>query len=107
MHGGIFISQKDMEIIRNLRSMQGKLKTDGWAEVYELSDTSIHGDLAVLQDQGFSPPVVGFDLVNDKGVVVHTLEAAWPHRRLAVNLFKLDIPGWTIYQVGQVCGGLG
>ena len=63
--------------------------------------------LAVLQNQGYLPPEVGYDVVDSKGMVVATLEAAWPDRRVAVNLTRVDLPGWQVYQLGGVCGGLG
>jgi hypothetical protein len=107
MHAGIFISHDDFRTIQRLRSEQGRLNAAGWKEAYELSDMSIHGDLAVLQNDGFEPPLIGYDLMDRSGVVVETVEAAWPDKRVALNLTKFDLPGWTIYQVGEVCGGLG
>lgn len=106
MHGGIFLTSGDMKIIQHLRSAQRKLTVTGWGEAYALSDTSIHGDLAVLQDKGFPPPVIRFDVVDATGAVIETLEAAWPDRRKAVNLAKVDLPRWKVYQLGEVCGGL-
>lgn len=106
MHGGIFLTSDDMKIIQRLRNAQGKLTVTGWDEAYALSDTSIHGDLAVLQDKGFPPPIIGFDVVDATGAVIETLEAAWPNQRKAVNLVKVDLSGWKVYQLGEVCGGL-
>lgn len=106
-HGGIFLSSRDMEIIRALRSRHGVLDNLQWDGVYQLTDTSVHGDIAVLQNKGFPVPVAGFDVLNAKGEVHATLEVAWPDRRIAVNLTKIDLPGWQVYQVGEICGGLG
>lgn len=106
-HGGIFLSMADMKTLQKLRIEQGKLAGADWEEVYALSDTSIHGDLAVLRNDGFEAPQVGFDLTGQNGEVIATVEAAWPRRRTAVSLIKIDVPGWKIYQVGEVCGGLG
>lgn len=107
MHVGIFLTSEHMQIIQRLRGAQGKLAVARWDDAYDLSDTSIHGDLAVLQNRGFPPPEVGFDVVDSKGMVIATLEAAWPDRRVAVNLTRVDLPGWQVHQLGGICGGLG
>lgn len=108
MHEGVYIAQKNMQLIQRLRAQQGllaKLK-DNWDEVYELTDMAIHGDLAILQDRGWPPPEVGFDVVDAQGAVVGTLEAAWPSRRQGLNLTRIDLPDWKVYQVMEICGGL-
>lgn len=107
MHAGIFLTSEHMQIIQRLRGAQGRLEVAGWDDAYDLSDTSIHGDLAVLQNRGFPPPVVGFDVVDSQGMVIATLEAAWPDKRVAVNLTRVDLPNWKVYQLGGICGGLG
>lgn len=107
MHAGIFLASEHMQIIQRLRGAQGKLEVARWDDAYDLSDTSIHGDLAVLQNRGFPPPEVGFDVVDSKGMVIATLEAAWPDRRVAVNLTRVELPNWKVYQLGGICGGLG
>lgn len=106
MHTGISLSSEEMKIIQGLHRAQGKLAVVGWDDVYKLSDTSIHGDLAVLQSQGFLPPKIGFDVVGAKGMLIATLDAAWPDRCVAVNLARVDLPGWRVYQLGEVCRGL-
>lgn len=107
-HEGVFISDRDMKRLQSLRSAQGLLLVQKWDDdAYDMSDTSIHGDMAILQNKGFPPPVIGFDVADEKGVVVANLEAAWPRQRIGIALARVDIPGWTVYQVGQICGGLG
>jgi len=107
MHVGIFLTSEHMQIIQRLRRAQGKLAVARWDDAYDLSDTSIHGDLAVLQNRGFPPPEAGFDVGDSKGMVIATLEAAWPDKRVAVNLTRVDLPNWKVYQLGGICGGLG
>lgn len=102
MHDGIFISAANMEIIRNLRLQQNRLKVTGWESAFDLSDMSVHGDMALLQKKGYPPPVVGYDLLNNAGEVFVTLEVAWPDRRVGINLDRADIPGWNVYLVGEV-----
>lgn len=107
MHEGIFISASDMQVLQALREKQGLLVVSCWNnDAYDLSDTSIHGDMAILQNKGYPPPVIGFDVADEKGAVVANLEAAWPDRRIGITLTKLNISGWKIYQVGEICGGL-
>lgn len=107
MHGGIYISAESMGIIRGLRLQQDKLIISDWTSAYGLSDTAIHGDLAFLQSEGYPPPVIGHDLVNERGGVFVTLEAAWPDKRVAIDLAKTEVAGWKVYQVGEIAGGVG
>lgn len=102
MHSGIFISSSDMEIIQKLRHEQERLTISGWDSAFDLSDMAIHGDMYALKRRGFPPPVIGYDLQNEKGEVFVTLEAAWPDLRIAINVEPVDVSGWTIYSVGNL-----
>lgn len=102
MHGGIFIPAADMAIIRGLRLQQERMDISGWPSAFDLSDTAVHGDMAMMQKKGYPPPVIGHDLLNGAGEVFITLEAAWPDRRVAISLERAEVPGWKIYLVGEV-----
>lgn len=104
MHSGIYISAADMAAIRSLRHQQNKMGVSGWESAFELSDTSVHGDMALLKERHYPPPEIGYDLQNDADEVFVTLEVAWPDKRIAIHLEKIEVPGWTIYGVGEVCG---
>jgi hypothetical protein len=106
-HGGIFIHHHQMQIINQLRRERAEPVGHGWAVVYAEADKAIHGDLSVLENKGYPPPIVGYELVGPDGAVAYEpLEAAWPSRKEAINLTKVEIPGWNVFLVGQICGGL-
>jgi len=102
MHSGIFISSSDMAIIQKLRLEQKRLTISGWDSAFALSDTAIHGDLDILKKRGLTPPVIGYDVQNEKGEVFVTLEAAWPDRKIAINVEPVDVPGWKVHLVGEL-----
>ena len=106
-HGGIFIHHHQMQIINQLRRERAEPVGQGWTAVYAEADKAIHGDLSVLENKGYPPPVIGYELVGLDGVVAYEpLEAAWPNRKEAINLTKIVIPGWNVFLVGEICGGL-
>lgn len=102
MHTGIFISAADMAKILRLRLQQSRLNISDWKDAFKLSDTAIHGDMHVLRARGYPPPIIGYDLQKDSGEVFITLEAAWPDRRIAINLMRADVPGWKVFGVGEL-----
>ncbi len=106
-HEGVFISARDMQRLQSLRAAQGLLKVKRWEnDAYDLADSSVHGDMAILQSKGFPPPVIGYDVTDENGEVRTTLEVAWPAKKTAISLTKVELPGWKIYMVGEICGGL-
>lgn len=107
MHGGIFISGEDMEVIQELRAASGVLRANTWKETYARTDAAVHGDLSILQKKGFPVPILGYEVVSSRDEVLCRLEAAWPDRYIGVNVSNVSAVGWTIYQVGEVCGELG
>ena len=106
-HGGIFLKRHEMQIITQLRNAIPATSKTGWTEAYQYADKAIHGDLGVLQSMGYSVPIIGYEYIGGSGAVeVDQLEAAWPGRKEAISLTKVDIPGWTVHLVGSICGGL-
>jgi hypothetical protein len=37
--------------------------------------------------------------------VIAELEAAWPEQKKAIVIDKVNLPGWQLFQVGDVCAG--
>lgn len=99
-HSGVYLSAKDMDVIRQLRSSLNLFAGADWDEVFALTDTSIHGDISFMRKRGLPPPVPGYDVLNERHEVQATLEAAWPDKRIAVHVASIEIPGWRIYPVG-------
>jgi len=58
----------------------------GWIEVSELACAEIQSWVPELVRLGIEPPVVGFELLDEKGRVEAEAELAWPERKLAVVL---------------------
>ncbi len=99
-HFGVYLSSKDMDVIRKLRAGLNLFDGADWDDVFALTDTSIHGDISFMQKRGFPPPVPGYDVLNERHEVQATLEAAWPDQRIAVHIASIEISGWKIYPVG-------
>jgi hypothetical protein len=106
LHQGMFVRHKDMQAITSLRRSSNMLvAVDGWDDVWSLCDPAVHGDLGILKSRGFKPPVIGFELTNDRYEVIAELEAAWPEQKKAIVIDKVNVPGWQLFQVGDVCAG--
>lgn len=57
-----------------------------WIEVAELVLLDLQGLVVSLSSAGFEAPIVGFELLDDKGRVVSEAELAWQEHRIAVFL---------------------
>jgi hypothetical protein len=98
-HTHLHLTKKDMQLITRVRRSQG-VKSAGWDDVIKLADTSIHGILGLLKSRGMHPPIVGYELTNEKGAVFAELEVAWPDKRLGLVLTDSDLPaapGWRVF----------
>lgn len=80
-----------------------------WIEVAELVSVDLQGLVVSLSSAGFEAPIVGFELLDDKGRVVSEAELAWQEHRIAVfladsatNLTKeFSDRGWRCFVVGD------
>lgn len=105
-HFGIFVSHREMQIITELRRKGGLTADSSWEEVFQLADPAVAGDLeAIRVRQRLSAPVVGYEVLDARGAVIAELEAAWPEKKMAIVVKDVEIPGWRIYRVGDICGG--
>lgn len=102
LHEGIFVTQSNMETIQNLRFQQGLLNIESWQSIYNLTDSSIHGDINAMQNKGYQPPTPRLELKNPDHKIIATVEAAWPNLKLAVNLTEVEVEGWKIFTVGEL-----
>jgi DEAD/DEAH box helicase domain-containing protein len=55
-----------------------------WLEVAELASEEIQGWLLVMAKAGIESPVVGYELLDDKGRIVAEAELAWSEKRIAI-----------------------
>lgn len=104
-HDGIFVRHTEMQIITELRRKGGKLERSGWDEVFELADPAVHGDLDLMRRKGYRAPVIGHEVQGAGGEVIAEIEAAWPERRQGIAIDNLQVPGWHIWRVGDICAG--
>lgn len=102
LHEGIFVTRTEMSVIQRLRSQQGLLTAASWSEIYELTDSSVHGDISMMQYKGYCPPVPGLEIRNSEHEIIATVEAAWPEIKIAVNVTPVEVDGWKIYTVGEL-----
>jgi DEAD/DEAH box helicase domain-containing protein len=59
-------------------------QADVWSEVRAMADSDAYSLIDVLQKMNTELPEVGYELVDDTGVVVASAELSWPRKRLAV-----------------------
>ncbi|HCL3652389.1 TPA: HNH endonuclease [Pseudomonas aeruginosa] len=104
-HEGIFVSHSEMQIITALRRKSGVLDRSDWDEAFELADPAVHGDLDLLKRKGYRAPVIGHEVQGPDGEVVVEIEAAWPELHQGIAIENLQVPGWKIWQVGDICAG--
>lgn len=94
-----------MQTITELRRKGGKLECSGWDEAFALSDIAVHGDLDLLKRKGYRAPVIGHEVQGPGGEIIAEIEAAWPERRQGIAIDNLQVPGWHIWRVGDICAG--
>src|SRR5699024_7897654 len=71
---------------------------DDWDDVFDLADTSVHGALHHAKHLGWPAPEIGYDITDEYGAVIATLEVAWLQDKVAIEfLEKQEISGWAIY----------
>jgi len=54
-----------------------------WEELKDMTDEDIHPLLDLLAEKGWSPPIAGFELADEKGGVIADAELGWPDKKLA------------------------
>lgn len=101
----LYLSHEDTQTINRLRKEQGLMR-GGWEEALELADPAVHGELLLLQKQGYAPPEIGYEIVGDDGAVIAELEAAWHARKecLVVDsgFDETILRGWKVWHFGEV-----
>lgn len=96
MHERMFVSLANMATITRLRNAQ-KLVGDDWGSILDLADLSVHGALSHARHKGFPPPEIGYEFLDEKGVVRSEIEAAWPDRKIGICVGEVpDEHGWQL-----------
>lgn len=73
-----------------------------WAELADLAATEVQPWLAQFAATNSPPPVVGYELTDEKGRIVAEAELAWEKAKIAVFLEK-DLNAEAFEAVGWIC----
>jgi len=96
LHDHMFISTANMQLLNRLRREQS-ITADDWTQVMELADLAVHGGLLHGRHKGFGVPVIGYEFINAKGLVIAEVEVAWPEQRIAMYVAEAPmIDDWTV-----------
>lgn len=107
MHGHMFVSHQDMQMINRLRREQNLLgKKSSWDDALAFCDPALHGVLFGYQSMGKPPPEIAHTIQDPCGKVVATLEIAWPSERRGVAISDEDrdaaqAHGWDVQTMLQ------
>ena len=101
-HDHLFVHHEDMVMINHLRRDQGQLKEGRWSDVFEFSDSALHGLLAKCEHNRVKNPVVAYEILGDMDEIVAELELAWPKSKNCIVIRKDDAVvarehGWHVW----------
>ena len=106
-NGALFVPHNNMQIITRLRREQARLKQGQWSDIYKYSDPAIHGELSLLERQGFNAPEIGYQVQNEHGAIICELEVAWPDRQQAIMIKRPKalpeiLNNWKVFELGEL-----
>lgn len=104
LHGQMFVSHADTQLITRLRREQGLLRPSEWSKAFKYCDPGLHGLLDALQPHCRKPPEVGVDVQDSTHAVVAELEIAWPDSKVGVAISDDDREaarkaGWHVWSM--------
>ncbi len=104
-HDNIFVPRNVTQTITRLRKEQAKFEVHTWDDLFDLTDTSVHGVLHLCQDRSIPRPIAGHEL---GGV---PLELAWPDRKCCVVLSEEERgiarrESWTAWSLDEALEAL-
>lgn len=101
MHTHLYISNKDMSRIYELRRAQGKMVGNSWDDVFKVADTALYGVLYHLKSDGHPVPQIAYPVQVQGDTIL--LEIAYPQQKIAyVTDDKRKVPEWKIWTIAQV-----
>jgi len=103
LHNHVYIDHNDMHRIYELRRLQNKSNCHNWKDVFDFSDTALHGYLEHAKNMNSKIPEVGYILDENNNKMIFDL--AWPDKKLAVVIDKSKYDsidnGWKIISMGK------
>lgn len=91
--------------VGNVASKENKFSSE-WLRLAEDVATEFQPLLSAIAATGVEPPVCGYDLIDEAGIVVATAEICWPDRHIAVVFDseenrRVRVPGWTTMKLPE------
>jgi DEAD/DEAH box helicase domain-containing protein len=82
-----------------------KIETDKssiWSAVYEDVQDEVKSLVKLLSKEGLPIPEVGYELCDEKGMIVAECELAWVQKEIAVVIDDpIEIDGWKVFTIGE------
>jgi hypothetical protein len=73
-----------------------------WSAVYEDVQDEAKSLVKLLSKEGLPLPEVGYELCNEKGMIVAECELAWIQEEIAVVLGEaIEIDGWEVFTIDK------
>ncbi len=109
-HDHMFIPHSDTQLINHLRREQGLITNDNqsWDSVFEYADPAVHGLLYHARNKNYLPPEIGYEIFDENGQSLATLEMAWTGTKYGICIDKPIVPsGWVIHNIEEALGYFG
>ena len=77
-------------------------KSSIWSAVYEEVQDEAKPLVKLLSKEGLPLPEVGYELCDEKGMIVAECELAWVQEEIAVVIDDpIEIDGWKVFTIGE------
>ena len=99
-----FVEHGQTQDLARERRRQGLAEGSSWDEIFALADPAVHGLLRQYRSAGEMRPEIGYDVQDERGMVVSMMELAWPDHQRGVAIDQDDIhkaaaAGWSVCSV--------
>ncbi len=104
MHSSMFVTHQDMMTITKLRGKQSIINS-GWSDALKYVDPALKGALSILKNKGWPAPEIGYEILDEQGVIISELEAAWETQRKGIYIRDVDeniLPSWNLYSLAEI-----
>lgn len=106
-HKRMFIKHSDMQTINRLRREQGLLRKSNWGKAIENCDPALRGVLEACKQKDAPIPEVCWEIKDESGAFIATIEVAWPSAHIGVAISEEDrknscAVGWKVISMFDV-----